>query len=269
MSRTFLVAQLSDLHIQRPGKLLSGRVDMSASIARAVARVNALEPRPDLVMFTGDLVNSGSRDEYRELRRHVESLTVPFYFIPGNHDSRDLLREAFPAHAYLTANGEFIQYTLEDFPVRIVALDTMDPGKESGMLDAPRLGWIDNTLGKAPDRPTMVFMHHPPFAGGIEYMDEINCSGAESLEPIIRKHSQVELIACGHVHRPIQKRWAGTFACIAPSIAHQIALDLREDPPSRFVLEPPAFLLHMWRPDTGIVTHTAYVEQFPGPYPFS
>jgi len=269
MSRTFLIAQLSDLHIRPPGQLLSNRVDMSQCLTRAIARVQTLEPRPDLVMFTGDLVNSGEREEYRELRRVLESLSIPFYFIPGNHDSRDLLREAFPSHDYLRANGQFMQYTLEDVPVRVIALDTLDPGKESGLLDEPRLDWLDRTLRKAPDRTTVIFMHHPPFAGGIEYMDEINCRGAEALERIIRKHSQVELIACGHVHRPIQKRWAGTFACIAPSVAHQIALDPRENPPSSYVLEPAAFLLHMWRPDTGMVTHVAYVEQFPGPYGFS
>lgn len=242
---------------------------MSACLARAVARVNALDPPADVVMFTGDLVNSGSRDEYRELKRLVEPLTVPFYFIPGNHDSRDLLRETFPGHAYLRSNGEFIQYSLEDFPVRIIALDTLDPGNEGGRMDGPRLGWLDSTLAHAPANPTVVFMHHPPFAGGIEYMDEINCQGADELERVIRRHPQVELIACGHVHRPIQKRWAGTFACIAPSAAHQIALDLREASPLRYVLEPSAFLLHMWRADTGVVTHIAYVEQFPGPYAFS
>jgi Icc protein len=268
MSRPFFIAQLSDLHVQLPGQLLSGRVDMSACLARAVARVNSLDPPANLVMFTGDLVDSGSGDEYRELRRLVEPLTVPFHFIPGNHDVREVLRETFPAHAYLEANGEFIQYTLEDFPVRIIALDTLDPGQESGLMDEPRLDWIAAELSKAPNKPTIVFMHHPPFAGGIEYMDEINCRGAEAFERIIRKHPQVELIACGHVHRPIQKRWAGTFACVAPSVAHQIALDLREDPLLRFVLEPPAFLLHMWRPDTGVVTHIAYVDKFPGPYSF-
>ena len=54
----------------------------------------------------------------------------------------------------------------------------------------------------------------------------------------------------------------------SPSTAHQVVLDLREDVPGTFAMEPPAFLLHVWRPGTGLITHTSYVGEYPGPYPF-
>ncbi|MGH8727187.1 MAG: phosphodiesterase, partial [Burkholderiales bacterium] len=158
---------------------------------------------------------------------------------------------------------------IEDFPVRVIVLDTHVAGREGGLLDSSRLSWLEARLSEAPRRPTIVFMHHPPFQTGIEGMDEINCGGAGELEKIIRKNPQVERIACGHVHRPIQTRWAGTAACIAPSTAHQIALDLREHEELRYVIEPSGFLLHVWRPEMGLVTHTVWVDDFPGPYSFS
>ena len=269
MSRSFLIAQLSDTHVQRPGELLSHRVNMSDCLARAIARVNSFEPKIDLVMFTGDLVNEGNRGEYAELKRLIGALKAPFYFIPGNHDSREQLREAFPDHKYLNGGTEFIQYSLEDFPVRVIALDTLDPGKGSGILDKRRLDWLESKLGEAPTKNTIVFMHHPPFATGMQHMDEIRCYNAERLERIIRANPQVEQIACGHVHRAIQTRWAGTFACIAPSVAHQLTLELRDGAPASYVLEPSAFYLHFWRPEMGIVTHTALIDDFPGPYSFS
>jgi len=40
------------------------------------------------------------------------------------------------------------------------------------------------------------------------------------------------------------------------------------DAPSRFVMEPPAYRLHAYTPETGLVSHTAYVGEFAGPYPF-
>jgi 3',5'-cyclic AMP phosphodiesterase CpdA len=269
MSRAFLIAQLSDTHVRPPGELLSGRVNMSECLARAVERVNRFEPRVDLVMFTGDLVNEGTREEYAELERVTEPLEVPFYFIPGNHDSREFLRETFPAHDYLRINGEHIQYVIEDFPVRIVALDTQDPGKGSGVLDDLRLDWLERKLAEVRDRPTIVFMHHPPFITGMQYMDEIRCYNVERLEQIIRANPQVERIACGHVHRSIQTRWAGTLSCIAPSCAHQLSLELRDGAPARYVLEPSAFFLHFWRDGMGLVTHTVLIGDFPGPYSFS
>jgi 3',5'-cyclic-AMP phosphodiesterase len=47
-----------------------------------------------------------------------------------------------------------------------------------------------------------------------------------------------------------------------------VRLDLRDNAPSSFMMEPPAFALHRYTPGTGIVTHHAYVEAAAGPYPF-
>jgi hypothetical protein len=73
---------------------------------------------------------------------------------------------------------------------------------------------------------------------------------------------------CGHIHRPIQMRFAGTIASVCPSPAHQVALDLAPDAPSRFMMEPPGYQLHKWSEATGIVSHTAFIGDFAGPYPF-
>jgi 3',5'-cyclic-AMP phosphodiesterase len=270
MNSSLLIAQISDFHVTREGELLSGRIDTGACLARAVSRLNALDPRPDLVLATGDLVNAGRVEEYRRLKRLLAPLAMPIYLIPGNHDLRAPLREVFNEHRYLHDNGEFIQYEVRGMPVRLIALDTVDEGNDRGLLDEPRIGWIEARLEAAPETPTIVFMHHPPFATGIKHMDRMNCAGGEKLEAIVRRHPQVERVLCGHVHRPVQMRWAGTLAVIAPSTAHQIELDLRdgEDLSGHYVLEPPGLLLHLWRPQAGLVTHLAMIGDFAGPYGF-
>jgi hypothetical protein len=101
-------------------------------------------------------------------------------------------------------------------------------------------------------------------------MDRIRLTeGAEGMAEIVSRHHNVERILCGHVHRPIQTLFAGTLASIAPGVAHQVVLDLAEHHAGALVLEPPAFQLHLYRPDSGIVPHTAYVERFAGPFPFA
>ena len=74
-------------------------------------------------------------------------------------------------------------------------------------------------------------------------------------------------LIAGHLHRGITVRFAGTVASTCPSPAHQVALDL--DPQARdcFVMEPPAFQLHRWD-GNALVSHTAYVDPFDGPFPF-
>jgi hypothetical protein len=70
------------------------------------------------------------------------------------------------------------------------------------------------------------------------------------------------------LHRPIVTRFGGTIASTSPSPAHQVALDLSDDAPSQFMMEPPAFQLHLWRKDAGIVSHTVAIGDYAGPYPF-
>lgn len=263
-----LIAQISDPHIKKPGELLYGRIDTQGFLERAVAHVNALDPSPDIALVTGDLVDGGKPEEYANLKRMLSALRMPYYLIPGNHDARDPLRAAFPEHTYLPSDG-FLQYVVEGLPLRLIALDTLVPGRGHGALCAERLGWLQARLGES-DQPTLLFMHHPPFDCGIEALDNARLNeGAEQLAAIVQARGTVERVLCGHVHRPIQVRWAGTMASIAPSTAHQATLDLRSGAKLSMTMDPPGIALHLWQPRTGLITHVSYVGPYEGPRPFS
>lgn len=263
-----LIAQITDPHIMAPGRLLMDIVDTAAALERAVAAVNRLNPPPDITVLTGDLVENGEPEEYDHLRSLLAPLRMPVSAIPGNHDAREPMREAFIGDGYLPRQG-FLNYAIEDYALRIVALDTLVPGEGGGLLCSERLRWVDNVLGQAPDRPTLVLMHHPPFMTGIARMDRAGLNGTAAFAEIIRRHPQVERIACGHLHRAIECRFAGTTAGTAPSTAHQIALDLRPESRLSFTMEPPGYQLHYCRDGAGLVTHTATIGEWPGPYPYS
>jgi 3',5'-cyclic AMP phosphodiesterase CpdA len=261
-----IVAQLSDPHVVAPGQVLYGRVDTPACLARAVAEVNSLDPLPDVTVITGDLVGHETREEYDHLRQLLAPLRMPVFVIPGNHDSRDLLRATFGADGYLPEGG-FLQYTVEDYPVRLVALDTHIPGEGGGELCSERLAWLDRTLAASPERPTLLLMHHPPFLTRIRRMDQAGLRNSEAFATVVRRHPQIERILCGHLHRPIDRRFAGTVAGTAPSTAHQMVLNLGEQVSLRYKLEPAGYQLHLWREGDGIVTHTAVLGDWPGPFP--
>jgi 3',5'-cyclic-AMP phosphodiesterase len=273
-----ILAQLTDTHIVAPGALfrcpiqgtapdaerVSRELDTGLYLARAVAALNALVPRPDVTVVTGDLVDHGEPVEYDHLRQLLAALRMPVFVIPGNHDARGPLREAFRGDGYLPAEG-YLQYTVEDYPLRLIALDTLIPGAHGGMLCAERLAWLDAALAAQPARPTAILMHHPPFATGITYMDNYGLDNVAGLAEIVGRHPQVERILCGHLHRAIDRRFAGTVAGTAPSTAHQIRLNLVPDPRISFTFEPPGYQLHVWREDFGLVTHAAFVGDWSGP----
>ena len=262
-----LLAQISDTHIKADRKLAYGIVDTAGMLERCVADVLRRPQRPDAVIVTGDLVDYGRPDEYALLRELLAPLTMPLYLMPGNHDERGALRASFPDHAYLRQWEPFIQYAIDDFPVRIVALDSVIPMQGGGTLCSERLAWLDRTLAALPERPTVVALHHPPFVTGIGHMDRVGFDASEALATVIRRYSQVERVIAGHLHRPITVRFAGTVASTCPSPAHQVALDIAPDAADDFILEPPGYQLHWWSGHQ-LVTHTAYVGDFDGPYPF-
>jgi Icc protein len=263
-----LIAQLSDPHITVPGERPYGRVDTAGSLTRAVAAIGASSLRPDLLVLTGDLVHHGRPEEYAHLKALLAPLDMPILTIPGNHDDRESMRAAFLGEGYLPRAG-FLDYAVEFGGLRILGLDTLDPGKDGGILCDERLSWIAAMLAAAPDRPSLILMHHPPFPTGLAGMDRIGLEGREAFAEIVSRYPRIERILCGHVHRGIDCRFAGTIAGTAPSTAHQLLLDLDpEASGSRFVLEPGGYRLHLWQEAAGIVTHTALIGDFPGPYPF-
>ncbi|WP_375788847.1 phosphodiesterase [Bradyrhizobium sp. Pha-3] len=269
-TKPVLIAQISDLHIKPPGALAYGRVDTAKALERCVAALNAFEPAPDFVVISGDLVDTPSVQEYDYLKQLLAPLRLSFAGIPGNHDSREWMREAFPAAPFVRATGPLDQ-KIEVNGLDLLLLDSSVAGKPHGMLEASTLQWLDAALATAVDRPALLFLHHPPFKGGIWHMDRQDLFNADALADIVKRHPRVRLIACGHVHRAMLTTFAGIPVTICPAPNHAVDLDLGQLREPSFKVEPPAFHLHTWFPgqDFGqLVTHQIPIGQFDGPHPF-
>jgi len=252
------IAQITDLHVVARDRLWMRRVPTNAQVAEAVAHINSLDPRPDVVIASGDLTDHGRDDEYEMLREILSALAMPCFVIPGNHDRREPLLKWFAGHPHMPPVGaKFVQYAVDEYPIRLLALDTTVPGREHGEMCAERLRWLDQTLNARPDHPTLIFMHHPPFRTGVRWMDAYGLYGGREMERIVARHRQVLRVACGHIHRPIFVQWAGTIASVAPGTCHQVSLAINTA--IDFVMEPRCIELHTYDPQYGLVTHTSYV----------
>jgi Icc protein len=254
-----LIAQISDFHVPAPDVHPPG-ADSAATLARCVRDIAQMDPQPDVVLATGDLVEGGTLAEYRRVRGLLAPLAVPIYVIPGNHDDRRAMRTAFADHAYLGGGEGPICYALEEHELALIALDTLVPDADGGLLDAAQLAWLETTMRRLAQRTLFIFMHHPPVMTGIRCMDEIALEprSAARLGDLVARHGRVERIVCGHVHRSIQARWNGTLVSVCPSTAYQGILNLRGDMYDAATAEPPAYQVHFWN-DAELVTHTVAV----------
>jgi 3',5'-cyclic-AMP phosphodiesterase len=260
-----IVAQITDLHIKPHGRLAYRMVDTAEHLRRAVAFLNRLDPRPDVVLATGDLVDAGRADEYTRLAELLAPLAMPYLLVPGNHDCRETLRAAFPTHSWLMGHDGFIQYAVEDHALRLIGLDTTEPERIGGILCDRRLAWLDDQLSRSA-RPTILFMHHPPFATGMPYHDGDRVENRDAFAAVLRRHPHVKWVLCGHVHRAISVHWAGTPMSAVSSTAHQLVLNLGRDTDLQFAMEPPACQILVAGPE-GIVAHVCPIGEFDGPYP--
>ncbi len=234
-----LVAHISDTHLLSPSSELPAAQLRADCLERCVAAIN-LES-PDAVIFTGDTVQHGRPDEYAWLRELLAPLRAPLYMVPGNRDDAEELRRAFGDAEFLPTSGPFLHYAIDTFDTRLVAIDSTLAGERKGRFCAARQAWLDETLAARPDRPTLLFIHHPPFDVGDHYVGGYRRpEEAAALKSIVARNPQVVGLLCGHVHWPVSRAWAGTQARIMPSVA----MDVRKGVDETEAAGRPVFVLH-------------------------
>ena len=265
-----LIAQITDTHIKPRGRLAYGNVlDSSSCLKNVVKHCNEFNPTIDLVFVTGDLTDSGQLEEYEEFNKILGDLKIPWFVIPGNHDNKQILMNFFDEHEYLPRNEKFCNYVIEKYPFVLIGLDTTVLGKNYGEFCNERLQWLDINLKRYLSKPTLLFMHHPPFVTGIDGMDNQNLKNSSRLFEILRSYPQVKHIACGHVHRASETVIDGVGISIAPNGAHSVHLDINSKKPPMFIMEPPTIrIFNLNLKNENVVSHLSFVGKYDGPYPF-
>jgi 3',5'-cyclic AMP phosphodiesterase CpdA len=240
MPKPVLLVQLSDLHI---GANENG-FDPVPHLEAVIEAVRSLPNRPDAVLVSGDLTDGGSEAGYRVARELLERLEAPLHVLPGNHDDRGRLRAAFG----LPGEGdEPIRYSVDVGELRLVVFDSNVADQDPGRYDAEQLSWLDGELGAEPERPTLLALHHPPLATGIEEWDEINLEPEQRplLAEVVGRHPQLRAIVGGHLHRVAASSLAGVPVIAVPSTYLQARPDFETEGVE--LVPRPGFALHALR----------------------
>ena len=251
-----LIAQITDCHV---GFDLADPEEDNVRRLRSVLELLANGPnRPDLVLLSGDLTNHGEAESYARLVGILGGYDLPFHPMVGNHDERSAFRAAFPQ---APVHEGFVQYELPLPGLRLIALDTIDPGRHGGAFCAARAAWLSAKLDADLATPVLIAMHHPPIVSGIDWMDGTgNEPWIARFTAVIDGRPQVRAIITGHLHRAIYTTIAGVPLIVCPASAPAVALDLSPVDPERpdgramVVDEPAGYALHRWD-GARLVTH--------------
>ncbi|WP_223426139.1 phosphodiesterase [Tateyamaria pelophila] len=260
------ILHITDTHIVREGALVSGRLDSADALERLVAWINSIRAQigpVDAVLVSGDLSDDGSVESYARFKRLVAPLDLPIHVIPGNHDARAPMRHAFASH--LPADGP-LNWEQRIGGIRLIGLDTLVEGQGAGTLSAESLTFLESALSASDATPVLLALHHPPFACGIRFMDDIGLTNAADFRDLVACFDGPMRIVCGHIHMMMVTDVAGHIAISAPSPCSTFAYDRRPDAPVGFLDQRDGCLLHRW--DGAFQSIRLNPVAGAGPFPF-
>lgn len=233
-----LLAQLSDTHFDL-------RARNSERVERVMAYLAALPRRPDAILVTGDITDSGKVEQYEQALAALRS-QVPLWVLPGNHDDRANLRQVLLGEP---ASAEPINRAVHLDGLTVALLDSTVPGESGGELDDDTFAWLTDLLRATPaDDAVLVALHHPPVPMYSTVVDPIRLTNPEWLEQIVAAEHRILGVLTGHMHAMGVSLFGGKPLVVAPSVFSTIGGAWEVGTPGDFPVDyapDPSVLLHV------------------------
>lgn len=249
-----IIAQITDTHILGDAPDAQQR---ASDLERTIADINSLDPAPDVVLHTGDICHGGRPQDYARAAALLQALRAPLFVAAGNRDDRENLRRAFSPWACRAAGPGCLDYTVEDFPARLLAIDSVSSTSNKGDFSPERGRHLSELVDRERTKPVVVFLHHPPFVVRVG-PDPLNFVTAEAmtiLQQTLGSSGRVAAVLCGHVHRSTWGRIGEIPVVVAPCTA--TTLRKGDFPPQMQRL--PVYHLHRLECDRELVTEVRIV----------
>ncbi len=237
---SLLVAQITDTHLFASTDQQLMGVTTADTLRVVVRRLSQLQPRPDLLLLTGDLSHDETAESYQWLQDLLVPLGIPTYWLPGNHDNLPIMEEVLyqppisPEKSFRAGGWHFL------------LLSSWLPGCVHGKLSGPTLEWLEQQL-QFGDQPTLVSLHHPPCSINSDWMDKIGLQDPERFLGIIDRYPHVKLVVFGHIHQAFEDQRRGVSYLGSPSTCVQFQPQV-----NKFAIVPqtqPGFRLFSLFPD--------------------
>lgn len=249
------IAQISDLYIAPKNDETANAIKMVTNLKKCIAHINKRTVKPDLVLITGNITNNGSVDACIHARELLDQLDCTYKLVPGPNDDRRITLSIFE-HACANEVGGVLSYVVNDYPLRLIGLDSMGHNGTGGFICPKRQDWLYGNLAEMPSQATLIFMHHSPINLGVSEIGEEPLGNALQLGQIISSFTNIKGIICGHVNFASHTSWHGTVISTAPSMGIPLAHDSVED-----VDDAPAYNMHHFTKNEDLVSRTIYLRR--------
>ena len=196
---------ITDTHIcQNDNTSYKALASSQALLEDAINQINAIKGL-DFVLFTGDMVNSGTAYNYDLFYSALNKLKYPSLNAFGNHDfygseSKDeVVKIVSSYNPNYTFSGTYWAISPKT-DYRIIVLDSTIPNDKTanGELSREQLAFLDSELSQNQDKIVVIAMHHPsvePFVA-----KEHALYNANEFNEILIKYKNPIVVLSGHYH---------------------------------------------------------------------
>lgn len=210
------ILQITDTHLfaEKHETLLG--VNTWESYRAVLDAIRAQQRDCDLIVATGDLSQDHTAAAYQHFADGIASFDAPCVWLPGNHDFQpamySTLQDAGISPSKRVFAGEHWQ---------ILLLDSQVFGVPHGELSEFQLDWLERKLADAPDRHTLLLLHHHPLPAGCGWLDQHSLRNAQELDNVLVRFPKVKYLLCGHIHQEQDLDWNGRRLLATPSTCVQ------------------------------------------------
>ncbi|MEW6982375.1 metallophosphoesterase [Colwelliaceae bacterium 6471] len=221
-NKPFCVVQISDCHLYSAVNAIHYGANVYHNLCLVLDEI-AARGDVDCIIFTGDLSQDHSEASYQLFVQAFEhsNITVPVYYLAGNHDDPQLLSQ------FLTNTPFNSSSFVDNAHWQVMLLDSKS-ATPAGEITRESIQRLDQTLN--PAKYQLLMMHHHAIDVGY-FIDRHGLTNADTFWQCVDKYPSIKGVACGHVHRGLTlspeqtTKKIAVYTCPATSIEFDPNID--------------------------------------------
>ena len=220
------------------------------SLQQVLEHIQASGWNADMVAMTGDLIQDDSREAYDRFCESMMPLGLPVYCIPGNHDIRDIMKDALAGPEF-----HYCESVVKG-PWLITGIDSCIDDDAAGRVDDHEMERLEKILSETEAEHVLICLHHPPLPVGSQWLDQVGLKNGEEFLRLIARTGKVRAAIFGHVHQAFEGSHESIQIIGTPSTCRQFKLASDE-----FALDdnPPAYRRVSLHSDGSVATELIWL----------
>ncbi|WP_158253707.1 metallophosphoesterase [Chromobacterium alticapitis] len=213
------VAQISDCHLFAEDSARLMGYDTYREFDKVISELERRHAAElDALLVTGDISQDESRASYDRFARRLQSVGLPVYWLPGNHDAAPLAEQTLRQYEWMRPLTR-----LETDDWLLLALDSVQPGTDDGHIGEAAVERFRQQLAAAdkPAKRSAVLLHHHPAAVGTPLLDSCMLRNTDRFWDLMAELPNLQLLLCGHAHGDYRLQARGVALEVCPATCFQ------------------------------------------------